>query len=187
MSDTRRSSTSNAHRRLSARRQRISMDVDVSEKLRDLESDGKPISIAETISREEAKASDGNKDKSAPQPDVINVTELQKMPSTALLKIAAQEGVVDFEDKSKRDLIFLILKERVKSCGIMCGHGTLQILPDGFGFLRSAEYHYLNCPDDIYVSPSQIRKFNLKNGAVVKGQIDSAAQGKRAIFRASAS
>ena len=61
----------------------------------------------------------------------------------------------------------------------MCGNGTLQILPDGFGFLRSSEYHYLNCPDDIYVSPSQIRKFNLRNGSVVKGQIRPPKENER--------
>ena len=178
MSDTRRSSTTNGHRRLSGKssgRQPIKMDADVTEKLKELESDGEPVSIAETISREEAKATDSSGDK----PDVINVTELQKMSATELSKIAVQEGVVDSEGKDKRELIFLILKERVKSRGIMCGQGTLQILPDGFGFLRSPEYHYLNCPDDIYVSPSQIRKFNLKNGAVVKGQIRPPKENER--------
>ena len=101
------------------------------------------------------------------------------MSVTQLSKIAAQEGVEDIAEKDKRELIFLILKERVKTRGIMCGQGTLQILPDGFGFLRSPEYHYLNCPDDIYVSPSQIRKFNLKNGAVIKGQIRPPKENER--------
>ena len=61
----------------------------------------------------------------------------------------------------------------------MCGEGTLQILPDGFGFLRSPDYHYLSCPDDIYVSPSQIRKFNLRNGAIVVGQIRPPKENER--------
>ena len=72
-----------------------------------------------------------------------------------------------------------ILKARVTSRGIMFGEGTLQILPDGFGFLRSPEYHYLSCPDDIYVSPSQIRKFNLRNGAIVSGQIRPPKENER--------
>ena len=67
----------------------------------------------------------------------------------------------------KQDLIFKILKERVKLNGLMFGEGTLEILPDGFGFLRSPDYHYLSCPDDIYVSPSQIRRFGLRTGATV--------------------
>ena len=179
---------SEAYRTSSTKRQRLSkktgagsrqaLDPEVSEKLKELESDGEPISIAEKITSEEAKAVDSEK-RESDSSEVINVTELQQMSVTQLSKIAIQEGVPDAEDKDKRDLIFLILKERVKTRGIMCGHGTLQILPDGFGFLRSPEYHYLNCPDDIYVSPSQIRKFNLKNGAVVKGQIRPPKENER--------
>ena len=153
------------------------LDKDVSDKLKEIESSGEPMSIAETISREEARPLENKKP--AGDEDVINVTDLQRMSSAELAKIAEAEGVVDADGMSKRDLIFLILKERVKSRGIMCGEGTLQILPDGFGFLRSPEYHYLNCPDDIYVSPSQIRKFNLRNGAVVKGQIRPPKENER--------
>ena len=75
------------------------------------------------------------------------------------------------ETLQRNELVFQILKQRVKTCGIIWGEGTLQILPDGFGFLRSADFHYVSCPDDIYVSPSQIRKFNLRNGSVVRGQV----------------
>lgn len=153
------------------------LDKDVSDKLKEIESSGEPMSIAETISREEARPLENKK--SASDEDVINVTDLQRMSSAELAKIAETEGVDDADGMGKRDLIFLILKERVKSRGIMCGEGTLQILPDGFGFLRSPEYHYLNCPDDIYVSPSQIRKFNLRNGAVVKGQIRPPKENER--------
>ena len=85
----------------------------------------------------------------------------------------------------KQDLIFKILKERVKLNGLMFGEGTLEILPDGFGFLRSPDYHYLSCPDDIYVSPSQIRRFGLRTGATVVGP-DSSAEGKRTLLRAAA-
>jgi len=184
MSDTRRKSSVNGRRRLSEKANRQhnnSLDVDVKEKLEELESDGEPVSIAETITSEEAKATatQRSNDDSDSKPEVIDVTLLQKMSATELSKVATQEGVANTEGKDKRDLIFLILKERVKTRGIMCGHGTLQILPDGFGFLRSPEYHYLNCPDDIYVSPSQIRKFNLKNGAVVKGQIRPPKENER--------
>ena len=79
----------------------------------------------------------------------------------------------------KQDLIFKILKERVKQNGLMYGEGTLEVLPDGFGFLRSPDYNYLPCPDDIYVSPSQIRRFGLKTGAIVAGQIRPPKENER--------
>ena len=73
----------------------------------------------------------------------------------------------------------------MKLNGLMFGEGTLEILPDGFGFLRSPDYHYLSCPDDIYVSPSQIRRFGLRTGATVAGP-DPPAQGERALLRPAA-
>ena len=181
MSDSHHTSTNNARRRLSgkARASRQNLDPLVSEKLKELESQGEPISIAERITIEEAKSIDPRQHQSAKNAEVIDVTKLQKMTVDQLSKVAAEEGIEDTEGKNKRDLIFLILKERVKTRGIMCGQGTLQILPDGFGFLRSPEYQYLNCPDDIYVSPSQIRKFNLRNGSLVKGQIRPPKENER--------
>ena len=92
------------------------------------------------------------------------------------------EGIIEYTGLKKQDLIFKILKERVKQNGLMFGEGTLEILPDGFGFLRSPDYNYLPCPDDIYVSPSQIRRFGLKTGAIVAGP-DPPAQGERALLR----
>ena len=79
----------------------------------------------------------------------------------------------------KQDLIFKILKERVKQNGLMFGEGTLEVLPDGFGFLRSPDYNYLPCPDDIYISPSQIRRFGLRTGSVVAGQIRPPKENER--------
>ncbi len=181
MADARRPNSRGQQRRSgsqSSRDPHFDLDADVSEKLKALESDGEPISIAETISREENRPLSGVQKKS-PDEDVLNVTDLQRMPTEELASYAETEGVKDTQGLAKRELIFLILKERVKSRGIMCGQGTLQILPDGFGFLRSPEYHYLNCPDDIYVSPSQIRKFNLRNGAVVKGQVRPPKENER--------
>jgi len=88
-----------------------------------------------------------------------------------LIELARQENIGDVTGVKRHDLVFRILKERVKLNGLMFGEGTLEILPDGFGFLRSPDYHYLSCPDDIYVSPSQIRRFGLRNGMSVAGQI----------------
>ncbi len=76
------------------------------------------------------------------------------MTMPQLLKVAKDEELTDYTGLKKQDLIFKILKERVKQNGLMFGEGTLEVLPDGFGFLRSPDYNYLPCPDDIYISPS---------------------------------
>jgi transcription termination factor Rho len=109
----------------------------------------------------------------------IHLTELQKMTMPQLIRTAKSEGIADFMGLKKQDLIFKILKERVKQNGLMYGEGTLEVLPDGFGFLRSPDYNYLPCPDDIYVSPSQIRRFGLKTGAIVSGQIRPPKENER--------
>ena len=154
------------------------LDPDVSKRLQEIESDGEPMSLAEKISREDkAPNSKIVQEKAAEQQ--INVTTLQKMTIEQLQQYAAEEGIDKVADLDKRELIAEILKCKIKSQGIMFGEGTLQILPDGFGFLRSPDYHYLSCPDDIYVSPSQIRKFNLRNGAVVRGQIRPPKENER--------
>jgi transcription termination factor Rho len=108
-----------------------------------------------------------------------HISELQQMTMPQLLKVAREEGLADYTGLKKQDLIFKILKERVKQNGLMFGEGTLEILPDGFGFLRSPDYNYLPCPDDIYISPSQIRRFGLRTGAVVAGQIRPPKENER--------
>jgi transcription termination factor Rho len=109
----------------------------------------------------------------------IHLTELQKMTMPQLIRTAKSEGLTEYSGLKKQDLIFKILKERVKQNGLMFGEGTLEVLPDGFGFLRSPDYNYLPCPDDIYVSPSQIRRFGLKTGAIVAGQIRPPKENER--------
>ena len=109
----------------------------------------------------------------------FNIADLQRMPMTELLEIAEREKLTEFNGLKKQDLIFRILKERTRMSGLMFGEGTLEILPDGFGFLRSPDYHYLPCPDDIYVSPSQIRRFGLRTGATVAGQIRPPKENER--------
>lgn len=107
------------------------------------------------------------------------ITELQQMSMQQLIVIAKNEGINEYTGMKKQDLIFKILKERVKQNGLMYGEGTLEILPDGFGFLRSPDYNYLPCPDDIYISPSQIRRFGLRNGCIVHGQIRPPKENER--------
>jgi transcription termination factor Rho len=108
-----------------------------------------------------------------------HISELQQMTMPQLLKVAKDEQLADYTGLKKQDLIFKILKERVKQNGLMFGEGTLEVLPDGFGFLRSPDYNYLPCPDDIYISPSQIRRFGLRTGAVVAGQIRPPKENER--------
>jgi transcription termination factor Rho len=109
----------------------------------------------------------------------VHIAELQRMTMTELIATAEAEHVAEVAGLKKQELIFRILKERVKLKGLMYGEGTLEILPDGFGFLRSPDYHYLSCPDDIYVSPSQIRRFNLRNGNTVAGTIRPPKENER--------
>ena len=135
-------------------------------------SDEKPLSIAEEIASEV----DDDDLEVRERYDLLkqtdtNIAELQKLSMAELIELARSEKISESAGDKKHDLIFKILKERVKLNGLMFGEGTLEILPDGFGFLRSPDYHYLACPDDIYVSPSQIRRFGLRNGMSVAGQI----------------
>jgi len=109
----------------------------------------------------------------------LHITELQRMTIAELHKIAKAEKVESYTGLKKQDLIFQILKTRVNQEGLMFGEGVLEILPDGFGFLRSTDYNYLPSPDDIYVSPSQIRRFGLHTGAIVSGQIRPPKEGER--------
>ncbi|MHC4552396.1 MAG: transcription termination factor Rho [Planctomycetota bacterium] len=101
----------------------------------------------------------------------LHITDLQNLEVTDLHGLAKKEGITDFIGMTKQQLIFRILKERIRQEGLMYGEGVLEILPDGFGFLRSPKYNYLASPDDVYVSPSQIRRFGLQSGNIVQGQI----------------
>ncbi len=109
----------------------------------------------------------------------LQLTALQRMTVPELHDLAKDEGLSDYTSLKKQDLIFKILKERIQRNGLMYGEGVLEILPDGFGFLRSPEYNYLAGPDDIYVSPSQIRRFGLRTGHVVAGQIRPPKESER--------
>ncbi|MBU1997979.1 MAG: transcription termination factor Rho [Candidatus Omnitrophica bacterium] len=100
-----------------------------------------------------------------------------KMPE--LGKLAKEFNVNGTTGVRKQDLIFKILQAQAEKEGLMFGEGVLEILPEGFGFLRSTNYNYLPCPDDIYVSPSQIRKFDLKTGDTVSGEIRPPKEGEK--------
>jgi transcription termination factor Rho len=109
----------------------------------------------------------------------LHITDLQKMTVAQLHDIAKAEGLMEYTGLKKQDLVFKILRERIQKNGLMYGEGVLEILPDGFGFLRSPDYNYLPSPDDIYVSPSQIRRFGLRQGNIVAGQIRPPKESER--------
>jgi len=101
----------------------------------------------------------------------LYLTDLQRLTVAELHDVARRENIKEFSALKKQDLIFKILKERIRQNGLMYGEGVLEVLPDGYGFLRNPDYNYLSSPDDIYVSPSQIRRFGLRTGNIVSGQI----------------
>ncbi len=144
--------------------------------------DEEPTSMAEEIAEGADRYDDvrtNERYEQIKQSGDTHIAELQRMSMAELIDEAKKENLSDYAGMKKQDLIFKILKERVKLNGLMYGEGTLEILPDGFGFLRSPDYHYLSCPDDIYVSPSQIRRFGLRTGTTVSGQIRPPKENER--------
>ncbi|MAT82247.1 MAG: transcription termination factor Rho [Phycisphaerae bacterium] len=103
--------------------------------------------------------------------DGQDLASLQKLSGQELIKIAEKAKIEEPANLSKQKLVFEILKAKAAKQGLMMGEGTLELLPDGFGFLRSPEYSYMASPDDVYVGPSQIRRFGLRRGQVIKGLI----------------
>ena len=108
----------------------------------------------------------------------LSITDLKNMNMTELTAMARELGEENVGLK-KQDLIFWILQQSIEKAGSIYGEGTLEILPDGFGFLRSPDYSYMPGPDDIYVSPSQIRKFGLRTGDGVQGHVRPPKEGER--------
>ncbi|GHC24323.1 transcription termination factor Rho [Aidingimonas halophila] len=109
----------------------------------------------------------------------MNLTELKQKTVPELLDIAREMGIDNLARSRKQDIIFSILKRHAKSGEDIYGDGVLEILQDGFGFLRSSDSSYLAGPDDIYVSPSQIRRFNLRKGDSIAGKIRPPKEGER--------
>jgi transcription termination factor Rho len=110
---------------------------------------------------------------------VMNITELKEKTINELALVAKELNVNGASGLRKQDMIFAILQAQIEKTGLIFGEGVLEILPDGFGFLRSSNYSYLPGPDDIYVSPSQIRRFNLRTGDLVTGQIRPPKENER--------
>ncbi len=119
----------------------------------------------------EMRRPDRPRPKASSDGEHLDISKLQQLNMSQLTKMAKNLKIPHTGSLKKHQLIFEILKARAEESGLMFGEGCLEILPDGFGFLRSPNYNYLPCPEDIYVSPSQIRKFDLKKGDTVSGQI----------------
>ena len=145
----------------------------------ELDDMGEPVSYSERSNISEIRPDSFQDTARSPAEAEIPVNQLQQMTDDDLRKQAKREGLDVTETVPRRDMLLQIIRNRIKSQGLMYGEGTLQILPDGFGFLRSPDYHYLSCPDDIYISPSQIRKFNLRTGSTICGQIRPPKENER--------
>lgn len=109
----------------------------------------------------------------------MEISDLKSLKIPELTKVAQENSIYDSTSMSKQELIFKILEEQTKQEGLIFAEGVLEVLPDGYGFLRSADYNYLPGPDDIYVSPSQIKRFSLRTGDVVSGQIRPPKENER--------
>ena len=120
-----------------------------------------------------------NKEKDNSFKETKNVTDLKSRKVAELIQIAKDLEVVGYSDLKKQELIFKIIEAQTKKDGFAFAVGVLEVLPDGYGFLRSVDYNYLPSPDDIYVSPSQIKKFLLRTGDTVSGQVRPPKEGER--------
>src|SRR3979490_1205392 len=109
----------------------------------------------------------------------ISLAELKEKNITDLAKIAKELNIPGASGMRKQELIFQILQAQTEKSGLIFAEGVLECLPDGFGFLRAPEYNYLPGPDDIYVSPSQIRRFDLRTGDTISGQVRQPKEGER--------
>ncbi|MBI2933253.1 MAG: transcription termination factor Rho [Planctomycetes bacterium] len=109
----------------------------------------------------------------------IYLSKLQECTVAELLKICKQEAIRDVMGLKKQDLIYRIIQAKAQQNGLLFGEGVLEVLSEGFGFLRSPKYNYLPCPDDIYISPSQIRRFGMRTGNMISGQIRPPKDGEK--------
>ncbi|HDQ04221.1 MAG TPA: transcription termination factor Rho [Deltaproteobacteria bacterium] len=109
----------------------------------------------------------------------MNIEEIKRLPISELTSMAKDLDVPEASGMRRQDLIFAILQTQAEQNGLIAGSGVLEILPDGFGFLRAVDYNYLPSPDDIYISPSQIRRFNLKTGDTVSGEVRPPKEGEK--------
>ncbi len=150
----------------------------------DRKSDNKGAAVADSVSDAAPGRVGASGAAAAPAPahqeaEKLDLSTLKDLSTTALTKIARELEIPGATGMRKQELIFEILRARAEKAGLIFSEGVLEVLPDGFGFLRAPDYNYLAGPDDIYVSPSQIRKFDLHTGDTISGQIRSPKEGER--------
>jgi transcription termination factor Rho len=109
----------------------------------------------------------------------MDIEEIKRQPISELTRMAKDLNVAGASGMRRQDLIFAILSTQAEKNGVISGAGVLEILPDGFGFLRAVDYNYLPSPDDIYISPSQIRRFNLRTGDTISGEVRPPKEGEK--------
>jgi transcription termination factor Rho len=109
----------------------------------------------------------------------MHIEDIKRLPISELNNLAKDLNVPGASSMRRQDLIFAILQAQAEKNGVISGSGVLEILPDGFGFLRAVDYNYLPSPDDIYISPSQIRRFNLKTGDTISGEVRPPKEGEK--------
>lgn len=109
----------------------------------------------------------------------MNIEDIKRLPISELANLAKDLNVAGASGMRRQDLIFSILQAQAEKNGVISGSGVLEILPDGFGFLRAVDYNYLPSPDDIYISPSQIRRFSLRTGDTVSGEVRPPKEGEK--------
>jgi transcription termination factor Rho len=143
--------------------------IEEEQKEETLESEVKEVEDAEEKKKEEEESIHAKYERI--KKGELHLRDLQDLDAAELHKVAKNEGIQEYMGLNKQELVFKILKERIRQNGLMYGEGVLEVLPDGYGFLRSPKYSYLSSADDVYVSPSQIRRFGLRSGNIVTGQI----------------
>ena len=138
------------------------------------------------MAEKEARLNNGSGDKKISiqealdkEGEQLHISELQALNIKELAKIAKKYKIAEAGKMPKQDLIFAVLQAQAEKHGLIFSEGVLEVLPEGYGFLRSPDYSYLPGPDDIYISPSQIRKFDLRTGDIVSGQIRMPNEGER--------
>ena len=152
---------------------RKSKEADIEVDVAEVEAEEAESPKASTDAQPREK-SNGKQDDSK-----LDLAGLKDMSISELTHIAKDMGVEGATGLRKQELIFKVLAAQTEKSGLIFSEGVLETLPDGFGFLRAPEYNYLPGPDDIYVSPSQIRKFDLRTGDTVSGQIRPPKEGER--------
>ena len=143
------------------------------------ETPGSEEEMAKAEESETTAAKRGGGRERADRGDALDIRALKEMTAQNLAEVAKGLGIDGASTLRKQELIFKILQAQTEKSGLIFAEGVLECLPDGFGFLRAPEYNYLPGPDDIYVSPSQIRRFDLRTGDTVSGQVRQPKEGER--------